>query len=253
MTDIVTSDPPTAYAQSRRLKENKHFTHPRHCVCSLRSVLLLIEYTMANFNLSLLATVSVAAFFYAAKELLLGGGLVNNFRGRRLSKDPRSNSTMGDVKKNELEFIHITKSGGSAIEAAAAKNNINWGACHYGKIPHFGCDTPDWDFPKKRHVERMPAGFIYQDEPWHAPPHWNEPNMMEGIDSFLVVRNPVRFLLILNVFSCSLYNRLTFYSRYLYSMNVSSPSTTVPPMDTRERTAKTLQSSIAGWLVILLF
>ena len=73
-----------------------------------------------------------------------------------------------------------------------------------------GCETPDWDFPKKRHVERMPAGLVYQGEPWHAPPHWNDPNMMEGSDTFLVVRNPVRFSLILNVLSCSLYNRLTF-------------------------------------------
>ena len=121
-----------------------------------------------------------------------------------------SQQQQGDTQKKNLEFIHVTKSGGSAIEAAAAKNNINWGACHYWKIPYLGCETPDWDFPKKRHVERMPAGLVYQGEPWHAPPHWNDPNMMEGSDTFLVVRNPVRFLLILNVLSCSLYNRLTF-------------------------------------------
>lgn len=95
-----------------------------------------------------------------------------------------------DNKK--LEFIHITKSGGSAIEAAAAKHNIMWSACHYWKIPYLGCTTPDWEMPKKRLVERMPAGLVYQGEPWHAPPHWNVPNMLEGSDTFVVVRNPVR-------------------------------------------------------------
>jgi hypothetical protein len=92
-----------------------------------------------------------------------------------------------------LEFIHITKSAGSAIEAAAAKHNIMWGACHFWKISYLGCQTPDWDFPKKRLNERMPAGLVYQGEPWHAPPHWNYPNMLEGSDTFLVVRNPVSY------------------------------------------------------------
>eukprot|EP00545_Synedropsis_sp_CCMP1620_P004730 CAMPEP_0119005186 /NCGR_PEP_ID=MMETSP1176-20130426/1571_1 /TAXON_ID=265551 /ORGANISM="Synedropsis recta cf, Strain CCMP1620" /LENGTH=811 /DNA_ID=CAMNT_0006956963 /DNA_START=82 /DNA_END=2517 /DNA_ORIENTATION=+ len=90
----------------------------------------------------------------------------------------------------KLEFIHITKSGGSAVEKIAAEKNIMWGACHYWKIPYLGCETPDWDFPKKRRVDRMPNGLTYQGEPWHAPPHWNDPNMMEGSDTFLIVRNP---------------------------------------------------------------
>jgi hypothetical protein len=94
-------------------------------------------------------------------------------------------------KGRNLEFIHVTKSAGSAIEAAAAKHNIMWGACHYWKITYLGCENPDWEFPKKRLIERMPKGLIYQGEPWHAPPHWNYPNMMEGSDTFLVVRNPV--------------------------------------------------------------
>lgn len=33
-----------------------------------------------------------------------------------------------------LEFVHITKTAGTAIEAAAAEQNIIWGACHH--IPH---------------------------------------------------------------------------------------------------------------------
>lgn len=101
--------------------------------------------------------------------------------------DPQDQSS----DKKNLEFIHITKTGGSAIEAAAAKYNIMWSTCHYWKVAYLGCSTPDWEFPKKRLVERMPAGLVYQGEPWHAPPHWNVPNMLEGSDTFVVVRNPV--------------------------------------------------------------
>jgi hypothetical protein len=100
-------------------------------------------------------------------------------------------SLSGETRK--LEFIHVTKSGGSAVEKIAAENKIMWGACHYWKIPYLGCETPDWDFPKKRRVDRMPAGLHYQGEPWHAPPHWNDPNMMEDSDTFLIIRNPVSF------------------------------------------------------------
>ena len=103
-----------------------------------------------------------------------------------------------DMKKKKLDFIHITKSGGSAIEAAAAKHNIMWSACHYWKIPYLGCNTPDWEFPKKKHVERMPAGLVYQGEPWHSPPHWNDPNLMADSDAFIVVRNPVSFMSLVN-------------------------------------------------------
>ena len=40
-----------------------------------------------------------------------------------------------DTRKYQcLEFVHITKTGGTAIEAAAAEKNIIWGACHH--IPH---------------------------------------------------------------------------------------------------------------------
>lgn len=93
----------------------------------------------------------------------------------------------------KLEFIHITKTGGSAVEKAGAEKGIMWGACHYMNIKYLGCTSPDWDTPKKRRVDRMPAGLKYVGEPWHSPPHWNDPNYMEGSDTFVVVRNPVSF------------------------------------------------------------
>lgn len=46
-------------------------------------------------------------------------------------------------KKKRLEFVHITKTGGSAVESVGAQNGIIWGACHYLKIAEVGCSRPD--------------------------------------------------------------------------------------------------------------
>ena len=94
-------------------------------------------------------------------------------------------------KKNSLEFVHITKNGGTAIETAAATQAaVMWGACHYRAIKYEKCESPDWASPKTQRWDRMPAGMKYVGEPWHAPPHWQEPNRMENVDTFVVVRNP---------------------------------------------------------------
>ncbi len=103
--------------------------------------------------------------------------------------------TQGSGEKN-LEFVHISKTGGSAIVASAAIHNIMWSECHYWTIPNLGCDNPDWEYPTKE-LESTPAGLIYQGFPWHAPPHWNVPNILEGSDTFVVVRNPVRTYLLI--------------------------------------------------------
>jgi len=104
--------------------------------------------------------------------------------------DTVSDGSIEDPPRKKLEFIHITKTGGSAIEAVAAKEGTIWGACHYKEVPNVGCNNPDWTKPKKRRFDLMPTGVRYIGEPWHAPAQWLNPNNMEDTDTFVVIRDP---------------------------------------------------------------
>mmetsp|Transcript_59134 Transcript_59134/g.66150 ORF Transcript_59134/g.66150 Transcript_59134/m.66150 type:complete len:339 (+) Transcript_59134:20-1036(+) len=94
-----------------------------------------------------------------------------------LPKEPR--------KKKRLELVHITKTGGSAIEKAAAIAGINWGSCHFMKMPVLRCEAPDKRFVAKN-----------LSEPWHRPPKFLEATENSNVnpyidaDLFAVVRNP---------------------------------------------------------------
>lgn len=41
--------------------------------------------------------------------------------------------------QNRLEFVHITKTGGSAIEKLASEHNTFWGACHFANNTMLNC------------------------------------------------------------------------------------------------------------------
>mmetsp|Transcript_11990 Transcript_11990/g.18469 ORF Transcript_11990/g.18469 Transcript_11990/m.18469 type:complete len:375 (+) Transcript_11990:195-1319(+) len=98
-----------------------------------------------------------------------------------------SDGSTENTPRKKLEFIHITKTGGSAIEAAAAKEGIMWGACHYTEVPSVGCKRPDWTKSKKGRFDGVRK---YVGEPWHAPARWLNPNHMESSDTFVVIRDP---------------------------------------------------------------
>lgn len=55
----------------------------------------------------------------------------------------------GKGEKNILEFVHIPKNGGTAVEKAALKGNILWGA-EKKKFPFDGLSTW-WHNPEQRH------------------------------------------------------------------------------------------------------
>jgi hypothetical protein len=103
-------------------------------------------------------------------------------------------------RSKRLEFVHITKTGGSAIEMGAAAAGIQWGVCHYRRIPRLGCNsTADWVWPRDRNFPRHMVNKTLC-EPWHTPPHWLIPNPQpsghnNNVSNFIVVRDPYQRVL----------------------------------------------------------
>jgi len=90
----------------------------------------------------------------------------------------------------KLEFVHITKTGGSAIEHAAATVGITWGACHYMELEEVGCFSPDLPY-------KAPDYQSYAlTSPWHTPPKLLKQHVnrlmypYNDADLFTIVRNP---------------------------------------------------------------
>lgn len=87
-----------------------------------------------------------------------------------------------------LEFVHITKTGGSAIESVAAKHGVRWGVCHFMDNDMVGCEPSS-----KPHA---PWRELYIGTAWHAPPKVinalvpTQDNPYHDADLFVVVRNP---------------------------------------------------------------
>jgi hypothetical protein len=89
-----------------------------------------------------------------------------------------------------LEFVHVTKTGGSAIEHAAAAVGITWGSCHYMKVEEVGCSSPDLPY------EAPDYQSYALTSPWHTPPKLLKMYVEESkypyndADLFTVIRNP---------------------------------------------------------------
>ena len=104
-----------------------------------------------------------------------------------------SDNNNNNNNNNGLEFVHITKTGGSAVEEAAARVGIAWGLCHFQHKGFLGvgCTNPDWTFPHPPHLNRRTVPNPRWDgELWHTPPQWLDPNPYHSHTTFTIVRDP---------------------------------------------------------------
>ena len=94
------------------------------------------------------------------------------------------------------EFVHITKTGGSAIEFAASRAGIAWGSCKF--MRKFNCVHPNLTgvpIINNRAMSRKVSALhsYYRESPltWHIPHHFfHTPIWNPAIPTFTVVRHP---------------------------------------------------------------
>lgn len=93
---------------------------------------------------------------------------------------------VGRLDGQMVEFMHITKTGGSLIEKAGAKHGIRWGACHFNHAMYKKMGCPGLpDLQGKISLTKF-TGSV----PWHVPFIFWEPNLLRHRTTFTVVRNP---------------------------------------------------------------
>jgi len=105
--------------------------------------------------------------------------------------------------KRRLEFIHIPKTGGTAIESIAKNANITWGICHFAR-PEFVFKVSDGTVScapaNERDVKNWEKLHFWKEKGvswWHTPPahvsrfyDGSDPFAGDDVDMFAVVRNP---------------------------------------------------------------
>ncbi|CAB9500460.1 Sulfotransferase family [Seminavis robusta] len=109
-------------------------------------------------------------------------------------------------KEGALEFVHIPKTSGTAIEVAAARQNITWGLCHFRNLPAFlvpsyqkvdypGCNrlakgqrARRWPFCPGQCWHQPPAKFYQHDN--NNGPNPSQQNPYSNKNLFAIVRNP---------------------------------------------------------------
>jgi hypothetical protein len=163
---------------SRKIRSGLSFSLKGNCAFTVQ---MLIKLLLSAAGILLL--ISHVAFPINQNE-------INNIVTRDSNTKTISSTNNNFHQKRRLEFVHITKTGGSAIEKAGAKLGIIWGACHYMNITEVGCEHPDITY-------QAPDYQSYAlTSPWHTPPKLlriyvdKSQYPYDNADLFAVVRNP---------------------------------------------------------------
>jgi hypothetical protein len=191
---------------SCNLRRYQERHHSRCCPCDAQS-----SVPRRRISFCLIATV-----------LLVAGGLVQ-FHGLvqvhglvQFHQGPAGIQLFGDAPTTKeavevLEFLHIPKNGGSAIEKAAAEQaRIVWGCCHWIDLHACLSLKNQVDLSGNRNVQIVPSRrsqFKRWGEPWHVPLQyftvnpfhvlWNNVTVEQQqttttttVKIFTIVRNP---------------------------------------------------------------